>query len=273
MVRVCPFLVVLVTASTILIGGAVRAAPEGESEDPRPIVEGGSMPGMQPPPVTADLQAPKPAAPARVYGLALRARWVSVPHWLLGLFTKHSIPLSTFGHFGIEGFFRQHDFDIVVALSYQNMSPPDGNWLGSGRNPEFDTRFLQFRGISLYSADISFIRHGMLTSWFGMHGGAGLGVGLLAGSLFVNVSQGCTNANLDDLSACHPPGLTCVNGVCTTNAGFVQVTRSDIFPLIPIVNVVFGLDFRLPNVNGWEAKLEAGFFDAFFAGLGVGYTF
>jgi hypothetical protein len=33
------------------------------------------------------------------------------------------------------------------------------------------------------------------------------------------------------------------------------------------------VDFRLPQVRGWEAKLETGFYDAFFVGAAVGYTF
>jgi len=44
-------------------------------------------------------------------------------------------------------------------------------------------------------------------------------------------------------------------------------------PALPIVNVLVGVDFRLPHVRGWEAKLEGGFYDAFFLGGGVGYTF
>jgi hypothetical protein len=39
------------------------------------------------------------------------------------------------------------------------------------------------------------------------------------------------------------------------------------------VNIALGVDFRLPNVKGWEAKLEGGFYDAFFFGFGVAYTF
>jgi hypothetical protein len=207
------------------------------------------------------------------FGVGLRGRWVSVPSWLLGLFTKHNHPVSTLGHFGIEGFRRSGNFDLAVAFSYQNMSPPDGNWLGSGHDPTTDTRFLQFRGLSLYSADVSLIWHTMLTSWFGLHAGAGLGVALVRGDLFLFLSEGCTSTNLDDLSQCHPPQFSCANGVCTSPASLARVPSSDVLPVVPIVNTVLGVDFRLPDTQGWEAKLEAGFYDAFFAGFGVAYTF
>ena len=44
-------------------------------------------------------------------------------------------------------------------------------------------------------------------------------------------------------------------------------------PVLPIINVVVGVNFRLPQVRGWEARLEGGFYDAFFLGGAVGYTF
>ena len=44
-------------------------------------------------------------------------------------------------------------------------------------------------------------------------------------------------------------------------------------PVLPIINLVVGFDFRLPQVRGWEAKIEGGFYNAFFLGGGVGYTF
>ena len=67
--------------------------------------------------------------------------------------------------------------------------------------------------------------------------------------------------------------MACANGVCTPESALSHNASSDVLPLIPIVNLMAGVDFRLPDVKGWEAKLEVGFYDAFFAGLGIGYTF
>ena len=215
---------------------------------------------------------PRHASSLYAWGVGARARWVSVPGWLLGLFTEHNHPLLSFGHFGVEAFRRGGNFDLAVAFAYQNMSPPDGNWLGNGHDP-VDTKYLQFRGLSLYSADISFIWHNMFTSWFGVHAGAGLGVAIVRGDLFLFPSEGCNETNLDDTSMCKPLVFTCTNGVCSSPQGLPRSPDKDVLPLVPIVNIVFGVDFRLPNVKGWEAKLEAGFYDAFFGGFGVAYTF
>jgi hypothetical protein len=243
-----------------------KAPGDTEAQAPRPPVPSASVAAAESP--------PPPSGEKAVFGVGLRARYVSVPSWLLGFFTKHNMPLSTFGHYGIEGFRRRGNFQIALGFSYQNMSPPDGNWLGSKHDPAVDTKFLQFRGLALYTLDIAFTWQTMVTSWFGLHAGAGLGLAIVHGSIYPTVSQGCTETNLGDLNQCQPVGFTCANGVCTRPEGAPALTASnDVLPVVPVVNMLVGIDFRLPDARGWEAKIEAGFFDAFFAGLGIGYTF
>jgi len=246
--------------------------------------------------VPAVAAEPEPPALPRTYsfGVGLRARLVSVPGWLLGVFTKKNVPLLTFGHFGVEGFFRRRNFDIAVSFSYQNMSPHDGNWLGTGTDPDpntyaaINTDYVRFKGFSLYALDISFIWHQMFTSWLGMHYGAGIGAAYIAGKILHNDSGydsagntlppgadgACTEANAGDVTKCHPPNVTCANGTCTPEANLSRTEQAySVPPAIPIVNVVLGLDFRVPSLRGWEAKVEGGFYDAFFFGGTVSYTF
>src|SRR3569623_430883 len=63
------------------------------------------------------------------YGLGLRSRWTSVPSWMLGLFLKNSKSLSSYT-VGLEGFRRHGDFDFVLGVAWQSLSPSAGNWLG-----------------------------------------------------------------------------------------------------------------------------------------------
>ncbi len=278
MSRVGLWVVLMMIGGSALGARPARAAAGEDAEEPRAPGDAeapASAPRLSAPPVSVSTTDASPRSPAEkgVYGVGLRMRYVSVPSWLLGLFTKHNMPLSTLGHFGIEGFRRRNNFQMTLGFSYQNMSPPDGNWLGSKNDPAIDTRFLQFRGLSLYTLDLSLTWHGMLTSWFGLHAGAGLGLALVRGKIYVNVSPGCTDSNVGDLTQCHPPGVTCANGVCTPESALNQTASNDVLPIVPVVTTVVGIDFRLPDVKGWEAKIEAGFFDAFFAGLGIGYTF
>lgn len=221
------------------------------------------------------------------YGVAVRGRWVTVPAWMLNLFTKKNVPLSTYST-GIEFFRRKGEFEFIAALSYQNMSPGDGNWLGRSHDASIDTDYVQFKNLGLIGADVSFVWHSFINDWFGMHYGAGLGLGIVTGQMLrTSNGTGCTDANAGNVEACHPIGAMCANGICTDSslAGLGTPGQPDsattprrfvdgnVPPAVPIVNVVVGVDFRLPHVRGWEAKIEGGFYDAFFLGGAAGYTF
>jgi hypothetical protein len=203
-----------------------------------------------------------PVRPADLaYGVAVQLRWVSVPSWLLNAFTKQNVPLSSWGT-GLSVFRRKGNFDIAISFNYQNMSPPDGNWLGSSNNPMTDVSFLQFRSFALYGFDLSFLWHSYFTDWLGAFYGAGVGIGILGGHIDrTNNLTGCTDANAGDPSKCMPP----MNSTAAELA--------DVPPAVPIFDVQLGLDFRLPKLRGWEARIEGGFYDAFYLGGGIGYTF
>ena len=114
----------------------------------------------------------------------------------------------------------------------------------------------------MYGFDISFLWHNYFTDWFGIHYGAGVGIGILGGHIdrTKNLS-GCTDANASDTSMCKP-------GPNSTTAELANVPAA-----VPILSAQLGVDFRLPKLRGWEARLEGGFYDAFYLGGGIGYTF
>jgi hypothetical protein len=230
--------------------------------------------------------AAAPEATGTRYGVGLRMpRWTSVPGWLLDLFAAENVPLSTFSSFGLEAFARFTKFDLVLGLSYQNMSPGDGNWLGKGKDPSLDTDFVQPRGVALLGADVSVISRRMFTPYFGMHYGAGLGLAVVRGAVWrISNSSACTSANAGDERACRP--IVCKNGPCTEaelkkteglpDGGPEDPRRykePDVPSALPILHLNVGLDFRLPQVPGLEARLEGGFYDAFFLGTSFAYVF
>jgi hypothetical protein len=282
---------VLVLAALLVLEQRAAAADNAAAPMPGAIETTQPAPETKPSPVVVPAASIEdygvPARPADLsYGVATRLRWVTIPKWLLNLFTKQNVPLSSWGT-GIEFFRRRGNFDFAVSLTYMNLSPHDGNWLGDGRDATVDTDFVQFRGLAMYGADASFIWHTDFTDWFGIHYGAGIGVGVLGGDVLrtSNDNTLCNEANAGDLSQCHPKGVTCTGSSCNEqqlNAlGPGQDDPMDphrfhepgVPSVLPIVNVVFGLDFRLPQVRGWEAKLEGGFYNAFFLGGAVGYSF
>jgi hypothetical protein len=241
-------------------------------------------------PLAGTLATAPPTRGANVsYGIGARLRWVSVPRWMLNLFTKKNVPLSSYAT-ALEFFRRKGEFDFILSVGYQNMSPPDGNWLGRGHDATIDTDYVQFKGLGLVGIDASFVWHSFLTDWFGLHYGAGLGLGIVTGKMLrtsngITGGSNCTEANAGNIANCHPINIPCTATGCSdsalaaTEGGVDDPTDPHRFrdgnvpPALPIVNVILGMDFRLPHVRGWEAKIEGGFYDAFFLGGGVGYTF
>jgi hypothetical protein len=222
--------------------------------------------------------------PTAQFGAAMRTRWITIPGWFLDLFTKANVPLSSYG-VGLEVFRRSpdRDLDIAVGFIYQKMGPPDGNWLGRGKAASEDTDFVQFRNFGLVGADVSFNWRTPLNDYFGVHYGAGLGLALVTGEILRISAAGCTEGNVRDTAKCRPK--PCVNG-CTEkilkdtegepDAGpdFPSRFRENSVPgAIPIVNLTTGINFRMPEVQGFEARLEGGFYNAFFLGLSLGYVF
>jgi hypothetical protein len=240
-------------------------------------------------------EAPAPAGAATTdpaasdvvrYGVGVRMpRWVSVPSWFLGLFTAENVPLSTVGSFGVEFLRRRGDFDIVFGLGYQNMSPEDGNWLGKGKDASIDTDFVQFRDLAMIGVDVAFVQRRMFNRYFGIHYGAGLGLALVRGELLrISNWDQCTKANAGNERLCRPlpcPPEGCNEAMLKATEGGVdggptmpaRFRDNNVPGAIPILNMMIGMDVQLPELPGFEAKLEAGFYNAFFVGLGFAYIF
>jgi hypothetical protein len=219
------------------------------------------------------------------YGLAVRARWVSVPSWMLGIFLDQSKSLSSYTT-GIEGFRRSGDFDFVLGVAWQALSPPDGNWLGKGKTPALETDFIQFKGFGAISIDAAFILRTELNPYVFLRYGGGIGIGITTGKMLQTSagSTGCATAP-GDPTKCYPVlNPPCAKGPCTdaelknSEGGMdspqmgSRFKSTDIPAVYPIVNVVTGLDFKIPNADGLELKVDVGyFFPYFFVGGGISY--
>lgn len=219
------------------------------------------------------------------YGLGVRARWVSVPSFLLGTFLSQSKALSSYT-VGLEGIRRHGDFDFVLGVAWQSLSPPDGNWLGKGKNPATDTDYVQFRGLGAVSIDAAFIRRNELSQYVTFHYGGGLGLGIVTGKM-LRTSDGTSGCSTSpgDVTKCYPNlAPPCSSGPCSesqlaASSGTTDTpergsrfTDGNIPPVYPIINLLTGLDFRIPNADGLELKVEVGyFFPYFFAGGGLSY--
>jgi len=280
---------------------ATESAPESAAETavPEAAATPAQMPTDAPPPAAAEVPAAAlaPAAPGAalnppLWGGALRARWISLPSWFLGMFTKANRALSSYG-VGLEGFRRKRDLEnrdrfseMSLGVGYQNMSPPDGNWLGNNHSAALDTDWVQFKNFGFWTIDFSYLVRQYFNEVFGIHYGAGLGLAIVQGDVLRTSSYGCTEQNIN---TCRP--RVCNGGPCTpktlTEQGLKdsqtgqpdnpdtphRFREGSIPGAIPIINLVLGIDFRIPTVPGLELRLEGGFFDAFFLGGGAAYVY
>ncbi len=271
----------LVAAATARAQTAAPAAPIA----PEPAAAGeGAAPT---PTVSAEAL---PTARTVFYGGALRARWISVPSWLLGLFTKLNVPLSAYS-LGGEFFRRKGDLDLSLSISWQRLSPPDGNWLGKSKPADQETDYLQFRGLGAVSFDASFIWRTALSEIVDLRYGAGLGLAIVTGKLYRTSAGGCTPQNAANEKECFPrvPGCNgagfvgpCPDQPLKASQGQVdhgpgdphRFVEDDVPGAVPVINVLLGLGFRIPNVKGLELRVDGGyFFPAFFLGGGTAYVF
>jgi len=271
--------------------------PPADSVSTAPAVEPGAAstaPEGSPAADEVPVLAAKAVEPPH-YGLAFRARFVSVPSWLLQAFAPDNKRLRSYA-VGLEGFWRKRDredrsrtWEIVVAVGYQGMSPPDGYWLGRSKDRLQDTDFVQAKGLSLITMDAAYVLRQYFSPYFGIHYGAGLGLGVVRGKLMR------TSANCPVGQPCHVEISQAVPAVQCGHAGEAACTEQDLQnsehspdtgpsgahrfqetavpSAIPIVNLLFGLDFPVPDAKGLEFRIEGGFYDAFFVGAGAGYLF
>lgn len=252
----------------ILVSSPAWAQPaEPPPEEPAPVVS----------------TTPKPVPREAFYGAGARLRWVSVPHWLLDLFTKENQSLSSYG-FAAEFFRRKGDMDIVVGVSYQRMGPPDGNWLGRGQLASEETDLVQFRNFGFVGFDASFIWRTVMSEYVAFRYGAGLGLAIITGHMLRVSNAGCTDANAGNTLMCKPrycPATGCTEELHVRNQGQLDQGPTDphrfkdtnVPGAIPIINLVTGVDFHIPNVKGLELRVEGGFYNAFFLGLAAAYIF
>lgn len=263
---------------------ASSGAASGGTDTPLPAAEPG---------VAAAAAVPRdPSAP--VYGIAARWRYIMVPGWFLDFFAQKNVPLYTAGSLGLEGFRRKIDKDdpnrsweLAVGVGYQNMSPPDGYWLGKGKSKAYDADLVQARDLSLITMDAAFVTRQFFNRYFGIHYGAGLGLGIVRGKLLrtsaeYNQGNGQYTVTVNGAQACGPSGRNCNETLLNQSstlpgpdqAGNPRRFQETSVPgALPIINLLLGIDVRapLPNGQALEFRLEGGFFDAFFVGTTVAY--
>lgn len=197
------------------------------------------------------------------WGLGARFRYLFIPESVLELFLDHATHLSSYS-IAAELSYRLQMLDIVMSVDYSNGNAEDGLYLEKNDNPGNPAQspdYTEFDGFGMVSLDATFVWHVPLHDRVQIRGGAGLGVGLLVGTVYQTTTLcpiGSEPGDLDDPNFCMQ-----VDGT--------RAADNDIPKIIPVVNLLLGVRFKVtPDVS---VNLEGGFRNAFFFGAGAGYFF
>jgi len=100
---------------------------------------------------------------------------------------------------------RKHDLDIVLGLSFQDMSPDTGNWLGRARTARIDADRVFVKDLPMWYLDVSFIWNKFFNEYFGIRYGAGLGLAILPGRIDRISNGNCTADNARSIVSSDTP--------------------------------------------------------------------
>ena len=289
----CPTIVAFAPMFLLGLSPAARAQDEAAATPP---AEAQAQPAEETP---AAAEGAPPAGPVNApqFGLGARGLFIALPGAFLGLFTKAHQSLYSYG-VGLEGFRRKRDaenpnryWELSLSVGYQNMSPPDGNWLGNGHAANVDTDWVQFKNFGFWTIDFSFIQRQFFNDVFGIHYGAGLGLTIVQGDILrTSSSSACTDANVGNPALCRPRVCTSLAAGCTEAelkssegppdtgsgpGGDHRFREGSVPGAIPALTLLTGVDFRIPQAPGLELRIDAGLFDflVLFIGGGVAYIF
>jgi hypothetical protein len=221
-------------------------------------------------------------------------RYITVPLWFTKAFVDQGADLHS-AAFGVEFIRRKGEFDIVGAIDYGLYSAPDSNWRGNGK-PLVDSDYLEFHGLGILGFNVTFLWRHAFNNWLSLALGAGLGIGVVTGSIKrisnrlagASFNGNCTQDNESDINLCNPATKAeqsawradrkawlaknqCPEGQQSDDpASPCQFTESGVWPVVPIINLIIGLDFRINR--HFTLRWDGGFRNAFFTGL-AGYYF
>lgn len=254
-------------AASLTMGAAGAQAQDGAAaeEDPateKPVesptregIEGGAFDDYE----TVE-EKEKRVAPE--YGLGVRLRTVYVPKFALELFVEEASGSVFRPGFGLEFSRRKGNFELVLGVEYENLSPRDGFWLGNDSDPNVPEEapdFYEFDNFSWVAADLAFLWGAPINDKLSFRYGFGLGIGVVLGEV------------LQTDSTC-APGTDDIQVDCMANRSGEQVDDpADLPPVLPVVDLLAGLQWK--PAEKVTINFETGFRSAAFLGLSTNFYF
>jgi len=240
----------LALTTALLASSALAATPSPIHIDRR----GATRIAPVPSDLTAGLSAlqvpeQKMSQPGARKTVGVHVRYVTMPGWVLdALYDDHPVVQgqSVGAEFVIE---RGPENALVIEVDYTGVDIPATNWRQVGEEPS-QARFIDWSGLGMVSADVTYRRTMWLGPRFGFYAGGGLGLGVIVGS----------GEETPVLPTCDEPIAACPHWEQ------VGTKATGLPPVFPVLHIQTGLEVRL--IGPASLRLEAGFRDVIYVGGG-----
>src|SRR6266545_3243871 len=262
-------------AAMVALGGARVAPVEAQTQPPAEPGDDDDAAAGEPAAAPAkegieaggfdDYQTAEDRKKARVaveYGVGLRFRTVFVPKPVLELFVDKASGGVFKPGIGLELTRRKGNFELVLGLEWENVSPKNGFWLDKGDDPSVPAEtpdFIEFNSLAWVTADLAFLFSAAMTEQLAFRYGAGLGIGVVTGEI------------LQTDSLCEPgTNAGNIQQNCMENPNAAQINEpADLPPVFPVVDLVIGLQWK--PIDKLTLNLETGIRTLAFFGLSSTY--
>jgi hypothetical protein len=174
------------------------------------------------------------AAPRDVidWGLGAKVRRSHVSEAIQELFVEDSPGAAPQDGAGIELTRRQRQLEVVFGIGYDRLDGRDGFYLEKGGDPltPGDVDEVVFDHLEWFTAELTIVGHAMAHRILGIRYGGGIGLGYMRGEVR-RTDAICTGGDLDRDCVRDPAGMQVDDPV-------------DLLPVMPVVNVLVGLELR-----------------------------
>ncbi|MDB4952502.1 MAG: hypothetical protein JWO36_71 [Myxococcales bacterium] len=168
--------------------------------------------------------------PAWGMGVKVRRAWVTP--YVQKLFMGDVPGTATMDGAGLDFTRRTGSSEVVFGFGYDRLDAIDGYYLEKGGDPLVPGKvdYVTFHNPHWWTAELSIINHAQIHKFLEFRYGAGIGLGLIRGTI-LKTSAICTGSNIQQ--DCMPDP-----------AGMLMNHPADIPPVLPVVNILVGLQFR-----------------------------
>jgi len=203
-------------------------------------------------PARADDEAPK-EKPAWGFGAKVRRSYVTP--YVQELFMGDTPGTATMDGAGFDFSRRTGGSEVVFGFGYDKLIAQEGYYLEKGGDPLVAGKvdYVTFRKPHWYTVEVGVVNHVRIHKVLEFRYGAGIGLGVVRGAVRKTDAL-CTGSNLEQDCMIDPNGVE-VN------------KKADIPPVLPVVNVLVGLQLR--PVEFLHIHIDAGLHTVPFVTVGV----